>query len=163
MEATKTKETFESRTFFDKAEASIKRGNFAEAAQLLKEALKISPDNPTYISSLGLCIGMQGNIFVGEKMCRQALAMSQEKDPILYVNIGKVVLEDGRRKEARKNFMSAYRLDNTNAPAALELSRMGVRKSPVLPFLSRKHPLNVTLGKIRHRLRQMRSPEMKKL
>jgi hypothetical protein len=61
----------------------------------------------------------------------------------------------------RDYFTKAYRMDNTNAPAALELSRMGVRKKPVIPFLGRNHPLNKYLGKLRHRLKEKQAGNLK--
>jgi Flp pilus assembly protein TadD len=157
-------ETFESRELFLKAEGSIKRCNYQEASILLNEALKISPNNPIYLSSMGLCLSMMGNSAAGEKMCRQAMTQAKEKAPALYVNLGKVLLERGKRQEAREAFTRAYRMDNTNARAALELSRMGVRKKPVIPFLSRNARINIWLGKLRHRIiEKKQQPKLKKL
>ncbi len=106
---------------------------------------------------------MMGDPGKGEKMCRMALQLAGcDRDPMLYVNLGRVLLDGGDRMGARDNFMKAYRKDNTNAPAALELSRMGVRKKPVLPFLGRNNSLNKHLGKLRHRLREKRIEGLKK-
>lgn len=163
MEKMDTQETFESREFFIKAESLIKQGNYQEAAGLINEAIKIAPSNPRYISMMGLCIGMEGNVSAAEKMCRQALGRTKEPDPMMMVNLGKILLEQGRRNEARMYFIKAYNLDNTNARAALELSRMGVRKKPVIRFISRNHPLNIYLGKMRHRMIERRSKKLKKL
>lgn len=143
--------TFESKDLFNRAEQLIKKGQYSKATVLLNEATKIAPSNAIYLSHLGLCIGMQGNLAAAESMCRRALSISPF-EPILFVNLGRILLEQGRRKEARNAFKRAYEIDNTNAPAALELSRMGIRKRPVLPFLDRSHPLNIYLGKIRHRI-----------
>lgn len=156
-------ETFESREFYTKAEGMIRKGDFRQASILIDEALKISPENPVYVSSMGLCVAMMGNSFAGEKMCRQALGMKNASCPLLLVNLGKILLSEGKRSEARDYFTKAYSLDNTFAPAALELSRMGVRKKPVLRFLNRDHWLNVRLGKIRHQIVLMRGSGLKKL
>ena len=147
--------TFESKELFDKAEASIRRGNFSRAAEFLKSALKIDPDNPVYLSHLGLCIGLNGNKLEGEEICRKAIQLSS-KNPVLHVNLGRVLVAQNRRRDAWECFTRAYKMDNTNAPAALELSRMGVRKKPALPFLSRNHPLNIRLGKLRYKIREYR-------
>ena len=156
------RDTFESREFYVKAEASIKRNNYGEALGLLEKALKISPEHPVYLSTMGLCEAMMGDALKGEKMCRAALKLAgRERDPMLFVNLGRVMLERGDRQSARDNFTMAYRIDNTNAPAALELSRMGVRKKPVLPFLPRNNILNIRLGKLRHQLREMRTRDLK--
>lgn len=155
-------ETFESRDLFKRAEMQIQRQGYDEARLLLEEALKIVPINPVYISHLGLCIGMDGNLPEGERICREAIKLAP-KDPILYVNLGRILLEMGKRQEARAEFTHAYRLDNTNAPAALELSRMGIRRPPVIPFLHRNHPLNIYLGRLRHRWLYLKRPNWKKL
>jgi Flp pilus assembly protein TadD len=150
--ATKTQEftegTFESRELFRKAEIFIQRADYKGATSLLNAALKIAPENPVYMSHLGLCIGMLGNRMLGEKLCRKAIMLSPTS-PILFVNMGRILLEQGNRQEAREQFMHAYKLDNTSAPAALELSRMGVRRRPVIPFLKRGNSLNILLGKFR--------------
>lgn len=147
-------DTFESRDLYRRAEIQIKRGRLREASALLTHALKISPDNPVYVSHLGYCIGMLGNVEGGEKMCRRAAQMAPAI-PIVLVNLGRILVETGRRQEARKLFAQAYRIDNTHSPAALELSRLGVRKQPVLPFLARGNILNKYLGIIRHRLKEL--------
>ncbi|HMA76397.1 MAG TPA: hypothetical protein VKO43_03710, partial [Candidatus Krumholzibacteriaceae bacterium] len=68
------------------------------------------------------------------------------------VNLGRVLLEDNRKEEARRMFLKAYSMDRADAPAALELSSMGIRRKPVIPFLPRENPLNVFLGKLRHKI-----------
>ena len=155
-------DTFESRDLFRRAEIQIKRGRFREASALLTNALKISPDNPVYVSHLGYCIGMLGNIEGGEKMCRRASQMAPAV-PIVLVNLGRILVETGRRQEARKLFAQAYRIDNTHSPAALELSRLGVRKQPVIPFLGRGNVLNKYLGLLRHRILEILNSRNKKL
>ena len=154
-------ETFESRDLFRKAEIHFRRNKFDRAAGLITEALKIAPGHPLYLSHLGVCVAMRGNVIEGEKMCMKAAGL-RSGDPIMYVNIGRVLLRQGRRKEAREYFMRAYRKDNTSAPAALELSRMGVRRPPVIRFLPRDHPLNVGFGRLRHRISCWRNGGLKK-
>ena len=155
-------DTFESRDLYRRAEIQINRGRFREASALLTHALKISPDNPIYVSHLGYCIGMLGNIEGGEKMCRRAAQLAPAI-PIVLVNLGRILVETGRRQEARKLFTQAYRIDNTHSPAALELSRLGVRKQPVLPFLDRSNVFNKYLGKLRHRLMELLNSRNKKI
>ena len=155
-------DTFESRDLFRRAEIQINRGRFREASALLTHALKISPDNPIYVSHLGYCIGMLGNIDGGEKMCRRAAKMAPAV-PIVLVNLGRILIETGKRQEARKLFTQAYRIDNTHSPAALELSRLGVRRQPVFPFLKRGNVLNKYFGILRHRLLEFWNCRNKKL
>jgi tetratricopeptide (TPR) repeat protein len=154
-------ETFESQDLFRRAEACIVRRNFDKAEELLCEAFKISPENPIYMSYYGLCIGMRGDLAEAEKLCRKAVKLNSSS-PIILVNLGRILLDEGDRKMARDLFARAYDLDNTNSPAALELSGMGVRRQPVFKFLARRHPLNVYLGKLRHRLLGYKKPGFRK-
>ena len=154
-------ETFESQELFRRAEACIVRGRFDLAEALLADALRISNDNPTYLSYYGYCIGVRGELGEAEKLCRKALKLSPQS-PIIHVNLGRVLLDQGFRKEARALFSRAYDLDNTNSPAALELSGMGVRRQPVIRFLPRQHPANMVLGKLRHRILGYKKPGLKK-
>lgn len=157
-------ETFESRELYAKAEAHIRRNNFGKALTLLREALKIAPDNPRYASSMGLCIAMQGDHAEGERLCRSAIAAAGQDrmDPILLVNLGRICLKRGDRQNARDYLLKAYQLDPTHPATALELSSMGVRRKPVLPFLGRNHPLNIRLGKLRYQLRERRHKGLKR-
>jgi Flp pilus assembly protein TadD len=155
-------ETFESQELFRRAEVNIQRRNFDKARELLNEALKISPENPIYLSYFGLCLGMMGDLTEGEKLCRKAAHLSPVS-PIILVNLGRILLEQGLRKEARDQFSRAYDLDNTNSAAALELSGMGVRRPPVISFLPRSNVLNKVLGKVRHRMLGYKKLGWKKL
>ncbi|HVO76915.1 MAG TPA: tetratricopeptide repeat protein [Candidatus Bathyarchaeia archaeon] len=154
-------ETFESQDLFRRAEACIVRRNYEKASVLLADAVKISSENPTYTSYYGLCIGMLGDLAEAEKLCRKAAKLNPA-NPIILVNLGRILLEEGMRKEARTCFSRAYELDNTSSAAALELSGMGVRRQPVIPFLARTNPLNCFLGKLRHRLLGYRGIGLKK-
>jgi len=143
------KETFESRNLYIKAAGSVKRGNFRNGISYLREAVKIAPDNPDYLSLLGLCSAKDGDISGGKSLCSRAVSLAPD-EAVPYVNLGRVLLEEGRRQEARTVLLKAYRIDRRNVEVALELSHMGIRRNPVLSFLSRSHPLNVYLGRLRH-------------
>ncbi|MDZ7861046.1 MAG: hypothetical protein U5O15_10365 [Candidatus Krumholzibacteriota bacterium] len=151
VQATQEKETYESRNYFLKARESIKRGNHSGAREYLEKAVKIAPDNPFYLSYLGLCTAVEGDVVKGKSLCAEAVR-SLSTEPILYVNLGRVLLKDNRKDEARRMFLKGYSMDRSNAPAALELSSMGIRRKPVIPFLPRQNPLNVFLGKLRHKI-----------
>lgn len=155
-------ETFESRELFRRAEIQINRGRFREASAILTQALKMAPDNPVYVSHLGYCIGMLGNLPDGERMCRRAMKMAPTI-PIVLVNLGRMLVKKDLRQEARVLFAQAYQIDNTSSPAALELSRLGVRRPSPLPFLGRGNLLNKYLGMLRHRLLEMWNCRNRKL
>ena len=143
-------DTYESKDFFLKADENIKRGNYSGGKEYLERAVKIAPGNPLYLSFLGLCVAMEGDRIKGKSLCADAAKRSNE--PILYVNLGRVLLEDGKKNEARRMFLKAYWMDRTNAAAALELSGMGIRRKPIISFIPRNNPVNIFLGKLRYRI-----------
>jgi tetratricopeptide (TPR) repeat protein len=154
-------ETFESQELFRRAEACIVRGKFDMAEDLLAEAVRISSENPLYLSYYGLCVGMRGDLAEAQKLCAKAAKLLPQS-PIILVNLGRILLAQGLRKEARELFARAYSLDNTSSPAALELSGMGVRRQPVIGSLPRSHPLNCFLGRMRHQILGYKRPGLKK-
>jgi predicted Zn-dependent protease len=156
-------EAFESRSLFEKAQNCIRRNEYEQASVLIAQALKIEPGNAVYMSHMGHCVAMLGNVDEGERICQSVIERSPPT-PILLVNLGRVYRAQGRRREARQAFEQAYKIDGTNAAAALELSSMGVRRVPMLGFLHRDHAVNIFLGKLRHKIvMRLREPKWKKL
>ncbi|MFO7915132.1 MAG: hypothetical protein R6U43_05515 [Candidatus Krumholzibacteriales bacterium] len=144
-------ETFESRNLYIKASGSVRRGNYQSGKSYLEDAVKIAPENPYYLSLLGLCMAKEGFISRGKSLCSKAVSLAPDKCEC-YVNLGRVFLEEDLREEARTVFLRAYRIDKRNVDVAMELSRMGIRRPPVIPFLQRGNQLNIFLGKLRHSL-----------
>jgi hypothetical protein len=70
----------------------------------------------------------------------------------LYLNLAEVYYQAGRTSEAiatlERGLVSAGR--DFRIRRALE--KIGVRRAPVVTFLHRSHPVNRTLGRLRHRL-----------
>jgi len=87
----------------------------------------------------------------GEALCREALGVKCNHAQ-LYLNLAEVYHQAGRTSEAidilEKGLISAGR--DFRIRRALE--KIGLRRSPVLPFLHRSHPLNRSLGRWRHRI-----------
>lgn len=119
-----------------------------EATGYFKQALKTDPDQPRYLSYLGVCIAMQ------DKKATEALVLCEsavEEEfyrPELYSNLGKVHLLLGNRRKAYKAFTKGLALDTNNKDIRKEMEKMGSRKEPVFPFLSRKNILNKYTGKL---------------
>jgi tetratricopeptide (TPR) repeat protein len=104
------------------------------------------------ILSTGLLAGLAEQRFAdAENLCREALSL-RHNHAQLYLNLAEVYQQCGRTQEAievlEKGLISAGR--DFRIRRALE--RIGTRREPVLSFLHRSHPLNRTLGRLRHRL-----------
>jgi tetratricopeptide (TPR) repeat protein len=95
-----------------------------------------------------------------EKRGREGLALCQHAikvqfyEPENYVLLARVYLLRHRRGKAIEALQKALQL-NARHPEAVKLAReIGFRRRPVLPFLSRSHPINKALGKLRHSMSQ---------
>lgn len=144
--------TLESQALFNQAIEYMNRNRYKRAISLLKEALHIAPDNPYYFSYLGLCAA-----YVGEDcdaaitLCRRALSLCPGETTI-HVNLGKAYKLKGDLQSAYSTFLDAWRRNKEHPAPAAELSRLGIRRPPVLSFLDRSHALNKHLGILRSKL-----------
>jgi tetratricopeptide (TPR) repeat protein len=137
----------------------LRRNHLAPAAEAFREGLRRSPDHPLTLSYYGLCLArLETNYAEALKLCKRA-AHLDPYDPTLLVNLGKVYRLIGDRGAAYRSLRAAWSLDRRHHPTMQELARMGMRRRPVIPWLSRDNALNVLLGKLRARfLRATNSP-----
>jgi len=140
-----------SKEMFEQALLLLNQHKPAEALDLLKEATEEEPGNPWYRSYYGLCLGRVKRFAEGEKHCQAAIDLHLCKAQF-YVNMGEVYLLGGHKKLAHNMFAEALKWEKENPLARKYLKQMGHRRKPVVPFLDRDHPVNVSLGRIRHKL-----------
>ncbi len=141
--------TLESQGLFNLALEKIKRNLFREALSHLIHALRIAPGNPSYRSYFGYCLAQsEGDFDRAVLFCRQA-AESRPMDPQLHVNLGKVHRLNGDNAAAYREFLEAWGVCRGHPLAAAALTRMGIRRPPVVPFLNRSHWCNKYLGLVR--------------
>jgi tetratricopeptide (TPR) repeat protein len=104
------------------------------------------------LSYYGLCLALQnGKIREGADFCQ--LAIDKEfHNPEHYQNLAKVWLAGRSRRKAVQAIQRGLALDPNNAALRQLREEIGRRRKPVLSFLERSNPLNVTLGRMRHKL-----------
>jgi hypothetical protein len=128
--------------FYRKQQWKTAARHFAEAGR------KSGPDDVCihlYMSYQGLCQVYSDDIS-GLNLCRRAAAMETIQSRV-YVNLALAELKLKHRKRACSAVKIGLRIDRTD-PNLLRLrDRMGVRRTPVLPFLSRENLLNKLLGR----------------
>jgi predicted Zn-dependent protease len=139
-------------TEFKECLRSLRDGHPEQGLLHVRRALGIAPKNPFYLSYTGLLAAMAEKRFGdGESLCQEALSM-RHNHAQLYLNLAEVYHQSGRPSEAietlEKGMISAGR--DFRIRRALE--KLGLRKEPVFAFLHRSHPVNRTLGRLRHRL-----------
>jgi tetratricopeptide (TPR) repeat protein len=135
---------------FKKGLESLARNEWTAALACFEKAAGLL-NIPIHNSFLALCIARErGQTNKAVSMCRETLEADPD-NPVLYLNLGKIYLMQGRPQEA----IAAYRKGlgkGANAEIVAELQRIGNRRPPPLSFLGRDHPLNKYLGIILSRL-----------
>ncbi|MGD8376105.1 MAG: hypothetical protein PVF68_08185 [Acidobacteriota bacterium] len=113
-------------------------------------ALEEAGEPPTrYLSYYGLSLSQAtDHVQEAEELCRKAVDR-EFYNPDLLLNLGKVYLVSGDRARAYQAFLSGLRLQGNHSGLLAEVRRMGIRRRPPLPFLSRTNPLNRMLGRMR--------------
>jgi Flp pilus assembly protein TadD len=132
--------------------------SYSRALAYFRRALELEHKNPYFLSYLGLATALaERNWADGERLCESALPMKPNQAQ-LYLNLADVCLLANKKSAA----VDALEVGLRHAPHDVRLRRMleslGVRTNLVLGFLDRRHPLNRTLGKIRHRFHKLLSP-----
>ena len=152
---TKVTSTHESQALFNRAQEQIRRNRSREALHHLREALSIAPYNPHYLSLYGYCLAKERKAYdTAVDLCKRALRL-KPSDPDLLVNLGRVLRLSGDKATAHGTFLRAWERRNGHTGAATELSRMGVRRRPVIPLVPRSHWSNKYLGMVRARIERL--------
>ena len=134
----------------------FKEGNFPEASRLFGEVYSSYGNGndapPEILSSYGYSLAMGENgVDEGTLLCIRALKLEPD-NPAFYLNLGRIYRKAGKKASAIKILRRGLMSDKRNKEIHFELERLGIRRRPIIPFLSRSHPLNRFLGKITSRL-----------
>jgi hypothetical protein len=91
------------------------------------------------------------------KLCQHAVKMEfyQAEN---YLNLARTLLLAGHRRPAVRAVADGLKVEPDNGQLLELQHEIGLRKRPVLSFLSRSNPINSLLGRIRHLLRPQRAP-----
>ena len=145
----------EAESSYQKGCERFEDGHIKEALAFFSGAIEIerrlggAHPQGRYLSYYGLCLGLtDGSLHEAVNCCRLA-AKQEGYDPDVCCNLGRTLLLAGRRREAFRALRWGLRMEPTNRRIQRELKRMGLRKKPVLRFLSRTSAINVFLGRMR--------------
>ncbi len=139
----------QARQQFDLGLAFYRKQQWKTAARHFSDAVREGgPEHNRgnlYLSYQGLCQVCSGDIS-GLNLCRRAAALETIHSRVL-VNLALAEVKLGHRKRACSAVKLGLSIDPRD-PNLLRLrERMGVRRTPVLPFLKREHLLNRLLGR----------------
>ena len=131
----------------------LKRGRVEGASAAFRRAFILKNTEPRYMSYYGLTLAMTtGRAREGVTLCEKA-AKDDFFRAEMFLNLGRAYMYAGNRKKSHAAFRKGMTLDRDNKEIREELGNMGVRKSPVFPFLDRKSAINKFAGKLLYRLR----------
>ena len=103
-----------------------------------------------YYSFLGYGIArVEGRVSEGLKLCQHSIKL-EFYQPENYLNLARTSLLAKNRKEAVEAITRGLAIDSNNVELKALARELGVRRRPVLRFLSRDNPLNRLLGWLRH-------------
>ena len=145
------------------AEAAIeicRAGDWSRGLTILADLVKdrgLSEHIPgVAYSFLGYGIARyQKQVKEGLRLCQHAVK-TQFYHPDCHLNLARVQILAKNRKGAVHAIAQGLALDPRNSALRSLHDEIGVRKRPVIGFLSRNNPVNRTLGKLR---RQMKTNE----
>ena len=125
------------------------RGNTLEGLMYLEEASR-KEKTPLLNSYLAYCLARE------HKSYREAIELGtgavneQSENLVLYLNLARVYVMAGQRSNALKVLRQATKRGRNEQVLRL-LKKLGIRKSPVVPFFQRENPVNILLGRLRHK------------
>jgi tetratricopeptide (TPR) repeat protein len=149
------------------ARIRLREGSHQQAYSILQQAIADYPENALILSYFGCLQAIVDRKYrSGIDACRKALALFRAPDkysvgviyPILYLNLGRACLAAGRKQEAIEAFTKGLKYDRSHRELKKELMLLGMRKPPVVPFLSRSNPINKYIGMLLHGSRKDAHP-----
>jgi len=127
------------------------RDNFAvKALPHMKRAVELEKNNPYYMSYLGVVLARSEHKWgEAEKLCDGAVRLKRNQAQ-LYLNLAEVYATAGRRDDAVEALQAGLKFARRDIRLNIAMNKLTRRRQPVLSFLKRHHPINRSLGKIRH-------------
>lgn len=105
-----------------------------------------------FYSTLGVAIARcEGQRKEGLELGRYGVGL-QPDEPDNHLNLATLYLLNGRRGPAIRAIERGLEIEPRHERLRAAQVRLGVRRRPPLPFLSRDNPLNVMIGQLRHRV-----------
>ena len=134
----------------------LRYGKPRSALLLFQRAITISDETTAspkrqarYLSYSGICIFRTGGpLQEAYRLCNRAVRIDSES-PALWRNLARVATAAGHQGQAHHALNHALGMNPGHTGILRDLRKLGTRRTPVLPFLARANPLNVTLGKLR--------------
>lgn len=134
--------------------SQITAGRERQAFIVVQQAVIHYPEDPYILSYFGYLQALVDRKYrTGVENCRKALLLLEKEHlasgkivhTLAYLNLGRAYLAAGKRKEAIDSLHNGLKHDQNNE-LRNEMKRIGMRRKPPVPFLSRSNPINKYLG-----------------
>jgi Flp pilus assembly protein TadD len=134
---------------------TLLRDDYAlKALPHMRRAMELDKNNPYYMSYLGVILARTEEKWgEAERLCDSAVRMKRNQAQ-LYLNLAEVYKSAGRTEEAIEALQAGLKYARRDVRLTIALNRLIPRRPPVLTFLSRRNPVNRSLGVLRHRALQ---------
>jgi hypothetical protein len=104
------------------------------------------------VATFALCLGHTHELKRGLDLAKRA-QVSDPRNPNVYWCLAQLHILNGSRRDAIEAVDRGLRAAPDNFVLLRLRKRLGVRQPTPLPFLARGHRINVSLGRLMHRLR----------
>lgn len=141
--------------YFDEVKQLLRRGNSKSALATLEQALDKFPGDPFFLSYYGCLVAhVENKPKEGIKICEDAIKELNKSIPfgsdffypVFYLNLGRAHMKGNDKKGAISAFKRGLKIDPDNSDLLWEMKKLGMRKSPPVPFLKRSNPINKYIG-----------------
>jgi len=141
--------------FFRRGVACLADDRAAEAARHFLSSIQLEREHGVrrpemrYLSYFGLSLALAGgSVEEAVRTCRTALAQ-QPRNPDLHLNLARVHLLAGDAVSALKTGTEGLVVDPEHRELRSLVEAVERRRRPALRFLTRNHPVNRVLGRLR--------------
>lgn len=125
-------------------------GRLLEALGHFQRSYEADSDNPEVLSYYAVTNALErGQVRSGIEMAEKAIEKKPDR-PDFYMNLGRIYIKGGEKKEAVETFRKGVRIDPENRELLRMLKKLGIRRKPSFSSLPRHHLMNRFLGKIAH-------------
>lgn len=141
----------ESGSLLEKGIEDLTQGNILSALSHFEKAFNIE-NSPLISSYYAFCMAKErGQFSKAISLCTEAIR-KEPQNPLLYLNLGRIYHLSNKIADAVKIFREGLKCE-VNHQIVDELTTLGTRKPPIIPFLKRSNPFNKYLGIVLKKLR----------
>ena len=134
----------------------LKEKKYSDALAFIKKTIEkggyknVDDIPPIYLSYLGLITALAEKRYRDSATICEKAIKKEFYNPVFYLNLGKVYAAGGYKLKAIDAYNKGLKIDGSHNGIIVELKKMGLRRTPVIPLLTRTHVLNKYLGLLLH-------------